>query len=116
MVEAELQQLKEQIRTEILAELKNQFRLVPIPQPRQNVWGNIRAEVEKRLKGKFDLPTQNQILMAISTIIRASFRTNGVKNLKEEHSERAFKIALTVLDLIEENILPSKGTETALNQ
>ncbi|WP_338835831.1 hypothetical protein [Neomoorella thermoacetica] len=102
MTEAELQQLKEEIRTEILAELKQQVRLVPVPPPKPSVWGSVRSEAEKRLAGKFNTQTQYQIIMAISTIIRAALRVHTTKDLAEEHAEAAQKIARTILDLIDE--------------
>lgn len=102
MTEAELQQLKEELRAEILAELRQQVRFVPNPPPRPGVWGSVRAEAEKRLAGKFNTQTQYQIIMAISTVIRAALRVHATKDLTEEHAEAAQKIAKTILDLIDE--------------
>jgi hypothetical protein len=105
MTDAELQQLKEEIRAEILAELKQQVRFVPVPPPRPSVWGSVRAEAEKRLSAKrFNTQTQHQIIMAISTIIRAALRVHTTKDLAEEHAEAAQKIAKTIIDLIDEYV------------
>lgn len=101
VTEAELQRLKEELRAEILADLKDHVRVVSPPRPRPTVWNDIRAEAERRLEGKCGYPTRYQVIMAISTIIRAALGVTASKLLREEHRERAFEIARTILNFFD---------------
>jgi len=103
MTDAELQRIKEELRAElrdeIIADLKDRVRVVPPPQYRPTVHNDIRAMIEGRLVGRFDLLTLQQIMSAIYTIIRTVLKVPTVKLLNEAHRERATKIATTILDL-----------------
>lgn len=81
MSNEELQELKEQIKQEILAEMNTRKRV-------GTVWEIVKKEYEEEIKEVNKIPNDNHSLEdAIRTIIRAKYGVRSVANLKADYDE-----------------------------
>lgn len=81
MSENELQELKEQIKQEILSETNTRKRV-------GTVWEIVKKEYEEQIKEINKIPSDNHSLEdAIRTIIRAKYGVRSVANIKADYEE-----------------------------
>lgn len=81
MSNEELQELKEQIKQEILAEMNTRKRV-------GTVWEIVKKEYEEEIKEVNKIPSDNHSLEdAIRTIIRAKYGVRSVANIKADYDE-----------------------------
>lgn len=81
MSNEELQELKEQIKQEILAEMNTRKRV-------GTVWEIVKKEYEEEIKEVNKIPSDNHSLKdAIRTIIRAKYGVRSVANIKADYDE-----------------------------
>lgn len=92
----ELEALKNEIKTEILKEIKERGTLRII---NNKPWDKVKALVSKRLE-KFSVSEQYQVLTSISTIVRYSQGVKSIWDLSEAQIETAIRIANNVIDMI----------------
>ena len=95
MTQSQLETLKDELRAEILAELRNTQKT--------NNWTKLKDELEPRLN-KFDTYNLYQILNAMSTIIRHSLGIKAIIKLQDNQVIKAREIALKVIDAMELNL------------
>lgn len=81
MSENELQELKEQIKQEILSEMNTRKRV-------GTVWEIVKKEYEEQIEEVNKIPNDNHSLEdAIRTIVRAKYGVRSVANIKADYDE-----------------------------
>ena len=81
MSNEELQELKEQIKQEILSEMNTRKRV-------GTVWEIVKKEYEEQIEEVNKIPNDNHSLEdAIRTIVRAKYGVRSVANLKADYDE-----------------------------
>lgn len=89
MTKAELAALKEELKAELLAEIRQEQKT--------GHWNSIRTELEKRLEHMNPMK-RYQVTSAISTIIRHTLGISAIARLQDDQVDRARKIAFKILE------------------
>ncbi len=91
----EIQTLKDEIKIELLKEIRRTSQLINPNWP----WKEVKAFILNKLE-KFPPYDQYQLLTAVSAIIRYSLKLRRVRDMSIDQVEDAKKIALKVLETL----------------
>lgn len=92
----QIEELKEQIKQEILAEMNTRKRV-------GTVWEIVKKEYEEEIKEVNKIPNDNHSLEdAIRTIVRAKYGVRSVANLKADYDE-VKEIVEGILGIMKDN-------------
>lgn len=89
MTQDDLMALKQELKAEILAEMRQEQKT--------SHWQKIRTELESRLANLAPMK-RYQVIGAISTIIRHTLGINAIAKLQEDQVGRARGITFKILD------------------
>lgn len=96
MSESELQELKNQIKQEILAEMNTRKRV-------GTVWETVKKEYENQIEELNKIPNDNHSLEdAIRTIVRAKYGVRSVANINASY-EDIKSIVEQILNVLKQN-------------